>query len=140
MHKNQRKSKINSGAMSFFTQEAKQFKISELISGMEEARQSSETYAQCSGMHLFEDDCKVVLDGKGSDVILQALTLGAKSTLEDFCGILNNNAVYASLFLSSTIGLLFDPPDAIADLDNGSGAKAVFFLGVFVSVLFSIIK
>jgi hypothetical protein len=34
-------------------------------------------------------------------------TLGPKQTLEELGDIANNNAIYAALFLSSTIGLLF---------------------------------
>lgn len=126
--------------MGFFQPEHKNYKLNDVSEAIDIGRKMADTFVQCSGMHVFEDQCSKILQGEGGEVLMQGLLLGSKNTLEDYCAIANNNAVYASLFLSSTIGLLFDPPDLIADLENDDTSKTIFFLGMLSSVIFSIVK
>ena len=140
-HQDERqKPNINFGAMGFFQPEKKNYKINEVTEAMEVGRRMADVFVQCSGMHAFEDQCEEVLHGRGGEVLLQSLLLGPKATMEDYCAILNNNAVYASLFLSSTIGLLFEPPSRIDALGNDDFMKILFFLGIVLSVIFNILK
>lgn len=107
---------------------------------LEENQKLLNMFIRCSGMQLYMDKINDVIEGKGDEVILQALVNGPKVTLEDFCAILNNNAVYASLFLSSTIGLLFSPPDVITKLDEFHLGKGTYMVGILLSVVFNILK
>jgi len=94
-------------------------------------------FISCSGMHGLYKDVEGMRTGNCDEVIVQALMLGPKATLEDFCAILNNNAIYATLFLSTTLGLLFNPPNVIAILDNQSAYKNVYFALVSVALFSS---
>ena len=107
---------------------------------MEVVEKMIKTFITCSGMHQLEKEIDGVKTGECDEVVWQGLLLGPKATLEDFCAIMNNNAVYASLFLSSTLGLLFSPPDCVGRLDKNDPAKLIFFLGICMSVFFNILK
>lgn len=107
---------------------------------MDDIDKLNRLFTQCSGMQRFYDKCSQVKTADCDEVVLLAMLNGAKVTLEDFSAILNNNAVYASLFLSSTVGLLFSPPDAIASLENDEPRKLVYFSAIGASVLFNIMK
>lgn len=111
-----------------------------VIDDMEVVEKLIKTFITCSGMHQLENDVAGVKTGNIDEVVLQGLLLGPKATLEDFCAIMNNNAVYASLFLSSTLGLLFAPPDCVVELPNDDGGKLVFFFGICLSVFFNILN
>lgn len=107
---------------------------------VEDIEKLNKLFVQCSGMNRLSTHCEKVKSAECDEVVLLALLNGSKVTLEDFCAILNNNAVYASLFLSSTLGLLFSPPDAIASLDSDATDKIVYFCGIAASVLLNILK
>jgi hypothetical protein len=111
-----------------------------VLEDMEVVEKMIKTFITCSGMHQLEKEIDGVKTGECDEVVLQGLLLGPKATLEDFCAIMNNNAVYASLFLSSTLGLLFSPPDCVGSLDNNDSEKLVFFFGICMSVFFNILK
>lgn len=130
----------------FFTQPpskinvAHTFDTDDALDKIDTIERSIKAFISCSGMHTLKKEIEKVQTGDCDEVVLQALLLGPKATLEDVCAILNNNAVYATLFLSSTLGLLFSPPDLIASRANNDGLKAVYFAGICCSVFFMILK
>ncbi len=112
----------------------------ETLDSLERTEKLIRLFVSCSGMQQYAKEVEKIKTGDCDEVILQALINGPKVTLEDFCAILNNTAVYASLFLSSTLGLLFSPPERISSLDDTSPNKIVYFVGIFISVVFNILK
>ncbi|KAL7572313.1 hypothetical protein ACA910_017910 [Epithemia clementina (nom. ined.)] len=102
----------------------------EMIDAVEQIEKTVEAWRQFSGMHTILSELEANKD-RPMDVndLTLAMATGVDAASEQAVNGVLESAVVAALLLSFSLPLIVDPPDAIAELDNGDWRKILHLVG-----------